>query len=403
MLLDQEDNPYVQSESKTILRKVMPARWLLRWLAMFGLLAFVGLAFSIATYVSNLSGERPLTVFSALVLQLMHFLIWAAMCPAFIWLDQRVRAVERRWWQIIVFHVLAGIVFSVIQIAIFGWLFWTLLDLTVFNYSSLRELYWSVAPARIVLGIVIYKIIVTTNYALDYYDKYNAEKHRTALLEAYLAQSQLQALKMQLQPHFLFNTLNSISSLVLDEPKAAVQMIARLGDFLRLTIENNGTQEVSLERELEFLKCYLEIQQVRFRDRLKVKIEIEPQALDARVPNLILQPIVENAIKHGIALQAAAGQIQIKAGFEDDKLKVQVSNDGPCRNGNGHQKKNRIHSTALATGQGVGIANTRERLRQLYQDQFQLELTTFDEGGAVCVMEIPVVAAVDNMAGVKNG
>ncbi len=391
MLLNQADNPDMQSASKPKSVARMPLRWLVRWLAMFALLAFVGLSFSIAVYVSNLSAERPLTFFSALVSQLMHFLVWAAMCPAFIWLDQRVRAVERRWWQIIVFHILAGVLFSEIQIAIFGFLFWLLLDWTVFTYPSLMALYIAVAPARIVLGIVIYKIIVTTNYALDYYDKYNAEKHRSALLEAHLAQSQLQALRMQLQPHFLFNTLNSISSLALEEPKAAVQMIARLGDFLRLTIENNGTQEVSLERELEFLKCYLEIQQVRFRDRLKVKIEIEPDALDVQVPNLILQPLVENAIKHGIARRTAAGQIQIKAELDGEKLKVKISNDGPRQSVNGYQKHNGIDSIEPAHGQGVGIANTRERLRQLYHHQFQLELITFEEGGAVCKLEIPLI------------
>src|SRR2546421_197058 len=119
-----------------------------------------------------------------------------------------------------------------------------------------------------------------------------------------ITQAQLQALKMQLQPHFLFNTLNSISTLLDEDVEAADEMLARLGDFLRLTLENTGAQEVTLQEELEFLRCYLEIERVRFQDRLTVELTIEPDTLDARVPNLILQPIVENAIRHGVVARA---------------------------------------------------------------------------------------------------
>jgi LytS/YehU family sensor histidine kinase len=136
---------------------------------------------------------------------------------------------------------------------------------------------------------------------------------------------------MQLHPHFLFNTLHSISSLQLEDVGAAQKMTARLGDFLRLTLENAGVQEVSLRREIEFLKCYLDIEQVRFGRRLTTVIEIEPEALEMRVPNLILQPLVENAIRHGITPNPAPGMISIIAKRERDRIKVVICDNGGGR------------------------------------------------------------------------
>jgi LytS/YehU family sensor histidine kinase len=155
-------------------------------------------------------------------------------------------------------------------------------------------------------------------------------------------------------------------------------MIARLGDFLRKTIDNNGTQEVSLQDELEFLRCYLEIEQVRFRDRLQVTYETEPAALRGKVPNLILQPIVENAIKHGIAPTMEAGRIQVRARCREDWLEVQVENDGPQTGGRGATLR-----------EGVGMGNTRERLHQLYQESFRLSLDPRPQGGAVITLRLP--------------
>src|SRR5262249_28489116 len=143
-----------------------------------------------------------------------------------------------------------------------------------------------------------------------------------------VTEAQLQALKMQLHPHFLFNTLNSISALLDEDVDAADQMLARLGDFLRLTLENSGAQRVTLQEELEFLRCYLEIERVRFEDRLTINMHIDPEALDARVPNLILQPIVENAIRHGIVSRIAPGQIDISAKRLRDTLQLQVRDNG---------------------------------------------------------------------------
>ncbi len=346
-------------------------QFLLRWAAMTALLTLVGLLFSLNVWLSS---TRP-PAWSAIFLnQMLPFLVWAALCPAVMWLNQ-LR--PHGWPRVVAFHLAATVLFSLLQITLYGLAYHALLSLFAPGSATLAAVYQAVFP-RILLGVVVYKIIVTTNYALDYYEKFRAEQQRAALLEAHLAQAQLQALKMQLQPHFLFNTLNSISSLVLDDQRAAVRMISRLGDFLRLTVENNGMQQVSLERELDFLKCYLEIQQVRFHDRLRVTLDVEPAALTAQVPNLILQPLVENAIKYGIAPRADAGHIGIRATLAHDTLQVEVRNDGPPM------------TNEASTRKGVGLANTRERLRQLYQERFRLDLQTLADGGAVCTLAIPL-------------
>jgi LytS/YehU family sensor histidine kinase len=183
-------------------------------------------------------------------------------------------------------------------------------------------------------------------------------------------------LKTQLQPHFLFNTLHSISSLNYDDPKAANRMLARLSSLLRLTLEKDSAQEVSLKEELEFLQHYLEIEQIRLGDRLTIKMDIAPETLDARVPNLLLQPIVENAIRHGIAPYSTPGQISIAARRDTHSLCLEVSDNGPGLAGK-------------SVGSGVGLPNTRERLYQLYAKDARLELANRENGGLVVRVLLP--------------
>ena len=230
-------------------------------------------------------------------------------------------------------------------------------------------------------GMLIYWVILLINYTFDYYRRFQEGEVKASRLEAQLAQAELQALKMQLQPHFLFNTLHSISALLHKDVNAADTMIARLGDFLRLTLENAGTQEVSLQEEIEFLRCYLEIERMRFRDRLTVHINIEPAVFGARVPNLILQPIVENAIRHGIAPRSRPGRIEIYARRQDSILQVQITDDGPGLPVNGNSKG--------ILKEGVGLANTQARLQQIYGKAHRLDLANAPMGGLTVTLEIP--------------
>jgi two-component system LytT family sensor kinase len=188
-----------------------------------------------------------------------------------------------------------------------------------------------------------------------------------------------------LHPHFLFNTLNSVSALLHQDVEAADRMVARLGAFLRLTLENSGAQLTTLRQELEFLRLYLDIERVRFKDRLRVGIEMEnagPALLNARVPNLIMQPLVENAIRHGVAKQYAPGQINVRALIRDGRLQIEIADNGPgiaARNG-----------AAPAFKEGVGLSNTRARLEQLYGDAYLLAFKNDEPRGLIVTLEIPL-------------
>jgi LytS/YehU family sensor histidine kinase len=222
--------------------------------------------------------------------------------------------------------------------------------------------------------LLLYAAIVLAVQAFDTHQRSEQEELRALDLEKKLAEAKLQALKMQLHPHFLFNTLHSISALLYKDIHGAEEMIARLMKFLAMTLENNAPQVVTLQKELEFLQCYLEIETVRFQDRLSIKMEIDSNALEAKVPNLITQPIVENAIRHGIATKAGAGRIVIRATSGDGRLKIEVNDNGPG---------------FTQVKEGLGLRNTRARLQHLYGDEHRLEFSNDTNGGLTVTLEIP--------------
>ncbi|BDU77839.1 sensor histidine kinase [Mesoterricola sediminis] len=207
------------------------------------------------------------------------------------------------------------------------------------------------------------------------YREMRRQELEKAQLESRLAEARNQNLVAQFQPHFLFNALNSISSLVHADPEAADRMIARLGDLLRISLETGPGQEVSLERELALVDSYLAIEKVRFQDRLEVQVEVPAALARARVPRFVLQPLVENAIRHGIAPRARSGRINIRAAAAGDQLALEVRDDGAGFDG---------------TREGIGLRNTRERLRMLYHDQQSFEIFSLPDKGTVIILRIPL-------------
>jgi sensor histidine kinase YesM len=242
-------------------------------------------------------------------------------------------------------------------------------------------------------GMGVYLLITFLTYAYSYYQRYRQGELRASQLEAQLSQAQLQALKMQLHPHFLFNTLHSISALLHRDTESARKMITRLGDFLRLTLENSGTQEVTLKQEIEFLRCYLEIEQIRFQDRLTTHVFVDPDALDTRVPNLILQPIVENAIRHGVAPRSTPGEIEIRAKQEDGFLRIRIRDNGPGL------PMNRTVDSLFK--KGLGLTNTQTRLDRLYGADHRFAIANDPAGGLAVTLEIPLIR--ENGASSGNG
>ena len=224
-----------------------------------------------------------------------------------------------------------------------------------------------------------YLDVILVGHAIYFARDSRAQAVRRSRLETRLAEAQLQVLRLQLHPHFLFNTLHTISALMHKDLKAADRMLALLGDLLRDSFEKVGAQEVSLKQELGFLERYLEIERTRFRDRLTVVVSVEPETLDAEVPNLLLQPLVENAIRHGVGRRHSPGRIEILAARRSEVLELRIRDDGPGISGEAE--------TALRAG--VGLANTAARLQQLYPDAHRFDLGNRPQGGFEVALEIP--------------
>ena len=230
-------------------------------------------------------------------------------------------------------------------------------------------------------GIVIYWAIIFVGKGLEYFRGFNNEKIRVAELSSKLSEAQLSALKMQIHPHFLFNTLNSIVGLIQEDRDAAETMTTKLSDFLRMTLQSSNEPIVTLKQEFHFLQTYLDIEKVRFQERLSTKFVCDESVLSAKVPNLILQPLVENSIKHGISHLKENGKIKISAVGKEKRLILKVEDNG------NHSEKNQNNSLIAKTG--VGLTNTEARLRQIYNDDFSFKFTSNKEKGTSVTINIP--------------
>ena len=342
----------------------------------------VGLFFFTQGLTQKLFSRDPTPWWHYLVGWLVGVYTSACLTPAILWLGRRFPIERRNWPRRLALHLLLSIAFSFVQLA---WESAILPHIGIF--PSVMKGFVGTFFVLFMLGfhgnITTYFTILGIQYGFRYYRKYQ-ERQREALrlelraaeLQSQLMRAQLSALKMQLQPHFLFNTLNAIMVLVRQQKgRQAEEMVARLSDLLRCVLEDVEAQEVPLRRELEYLKLYLSIEQVRFQDRLQVEVSADTAILDAAVPHMGLQPIVENAIRHGIGRSSAAGRIQIIASRANETLEIKVQDDGP--------------GLSPIAGRGIGLANTRARLEQLYGDTAQLTMENGAPGGAVATMILP--------------
>ncbi|MDQ6653523.1 MAG: histidine kinase [Acidobacteriota bacterium] len=357
--------------------------WRRRWVRLaliWGIWTFIGIVFTLQGYFTSYRSERPVTLTDSLYLQMTWSYLWALATPFVLWAATKLPIERNNWIRSSLLHIPISIVLSVILTAlghVFNWLYWGLSMGRPFSFERMGRF----VVANFSEGIGIYLLIALTSYAFNYYQRYREGQVRTLQLEAQLSHAQLQALKMQLHPHFLFNTLHSISALLNKDTEAARKMITRLGDFLRLTLENSGSQEVTLKQEMEFLSCYLEIERIRFQNRLVTRINVAQQTLEARVPNLILQPIVENAIRHGIAPRSTPGLIEIEAKHRNGTLRIQVRDNGPGLSG--HRTSENLFK------KGLGLANTETRLERLYGAAHLFDLRNNPDGGLIVTLEIP--------------
>ena len=347
-----------------------------RWSGAFLFWTLVGLAFGTQLYLTYLKLGNPVSWRFALGRALGDWYVVAALSVPALWLARRFRIEGEPWHWRVVLHVAGSGLFSL------GWMLLraALEAVQAHQAPAPMNFLWSLQHAlveRFFFNVLIYWAIVSVSHAFHFYRRSTERELRTVELEKSLADARWQALQMQLNPHFLFNTLHAIGALMRKDVDAAERMLVRLSDLLRAVLDRAGTQEVPLRREVAFLRSYLEIEQTRFGDRLQVRLELPENTLDALVPNLLLQPLVENSIKHGLSPRARAGWVEIGARREGARLRLWVRDNGAGRPGLGP-----LHD-------GVGLGNTRARLFQLYPGAHQFEAAALEPEGFLATVEIP--------------
>jgi hypothetical protein len=341
---------------------------------------------AIVVYIRMLEDGGAASWVQALMIAAPFWYLWALLTPLVLLLGRRFRLEGERLWPNVAVHALiAGLIGGV---HIFLDRIATQAIGAGESTDTLLQGMRHFAEAYFPFEYLIYWAILGAGYLIDYQDRYRTSALRAAYLEAQLAQAHLQALKVQLQPHFLFNTLHAISALMDEDAETARRMLVRLGDLLRLTLETQSIQEVPLQQELECMELYLDIERVRFSEHLDVQMIVEPEVIDAMVPNLILQPLIENAVRYGIAPLQHGGRITVTARRQKDMLSLQVINDG-LGDGDSQQEDHSGRRT------GVGLANVRSRLVELYGRQHEFRTFRPDNGGFGVELVVPFqIAAV---------
>jgi signal transduction histidine kinase len=308
------------------------------------------------------------------ILNFTWWYLWALMAPVVIWLAQHFQVARGGLLLAIVVHIPAAIVFSFMHIAGMQGVHWWLARYSGHDYG-----WWPQVERAAFLYLdwemMTYWAVVGLSHALLYYRESREREVRAAQLETRLVAAQLQTLQQQLHPHFLFNTLHAISSLMHRDVNAADRVLVQLSDLLRITLEHLGQQEVPLGAELDALEKYVDIERTRFADRLVVRFDIQPDTLDTLVPSLLLQPLVENAIKYGVARKSGPGHIDISARRDGDKLRLEVRDDGIGLTGD----------ALTAMHKGIGVSTTRARLQHLFGADYRFEFHRLTQGLAVVV------------------
>jgi two-component system LytT family sensor kinase len=366
-------------------------RPLLVWALSFGFWSFVTVVLGVTTFLFKLAAGMPARFVVELAVQTSQMFAFALFTPLVLLLATRFPFQSTNWGRPLLVHTAGAVAFVLGHVMLRGvtpyasWDFqargWvSALDGSLAqgfhpNWRAFESLLISSAAEDI---LFVYAPIVLIAHAVSYHRRFRQGEHRKAQLESQLATARLEALKSQLQPHFLFNTLHSISSLMLTDVAAADQMMSLLSDLLRMSLAGSS-QITTLGDELQFVNTYLQIERIRFEERLKVVLDIEPDTLDALVPRLLLQPLVENAVRHGVSRLPSGGQIRIASHRDGRHLVVRVIDNGPGLD----------DSECLPQTSGLGLQATQERLRTLYAGEQQMDIRDAGEGGVEVFLRIP--------------
>ncbi len=357
----------------------MRHRRIINWGLIISAWTLVGLFFATQHYLFQVRRGAPSASWSQSLLNtLPDWYLWALFFPCVFWLARRYRIDRHQFLPALAVHVPIGMLMALVHLVLATSVLLALESLrgkpyhfhTLITYIEWNFLLWFHWNA------LTYMALVALCHALEYYHRFEERQRVAVTLEALVTQAQLQALKSQLRPHFLFNSLNAVAELVHEDPDAAEEMILSLSDLLRRSLDV-ASQEVPLSEELDFVRAYLEIEQLRFQDRLRVDWRIEPRAQEMLVPNLILQPLVENAVRYGT--HRGVGHIELSAVLRGDLLELEVRDHGPGFSDNGRKVR----------GNGLGLINAHQRLDRLYGPPSGLQVGNAPGGGAYVTVMLP--------------
>jgi two-component system LytT family sensor kinase len=343
------------------------------WVALWSL---IGLAIASEIYLSSNFLGRSITWSEAISDSLEDWYVYGALSLPVVWLARRYPPERGSRWVTAAIHLAAALLFSLAYVLV-RTLVGEVDSRIAGESASFGEIFHPLFVRTIPFNLLVYGVILAMSHALEYYRKYHERTVQTLELEKHLTEARLQALLHQLKPHFLFNTLNGIASLMHSDVDDADRMLVRLSELLRITMSHTGAPQTSLREEVAFIERYLDIEKIRFRNRLEVSIAVDPDAIDAQVPSLILQPMVENAMHHGIEPNSRTGRIEVKGSRREDKLILSISDNGTGMPEGGFAR------------QGIGVANTRARLAELYGADQKFEMANRPEGGLCVSITIP--------------
>ena len=352
-----------------------------RWLGVWLFATILAVYFCTQTYwAQRYAGNVSASWAAAFYWNLVEFYLWALFSPLVFWLCRKFHHERKGWIRTLSLHLIFGILLSLFHCLLdaVGHCVWQALHHEPFLFWPA---YYGTVVYRLQIDVFLYSVLVGFWHAFDYHRKFQERRLKTVELEASLAQAQLLALKMQIQPHFLFNTLQAVAELVHVDIDAAEDVTLKLSDLLRRTLKSGAAQIISLEEEIEFLKIYLAIEQVRLKERLNVDLKIDPDTLTAAIPPLLLQPLVENAVRHGIAPIPGKGTVSVRSHRNNDTLILEIHDTGPGING----------EASFSVNGGIGLKNTRARLQTFYGPNHKCEL--INNGGLTVRISLPYTAA----------
>lgn len=354
---------------------------ILRWTVIYiGIWVVLGVLSAVEVYIGQLLWDKPITWAVAFRRSFKEVFAYGICMLGVLWLCRRVSFQPGRRVQWFLVHMLGALVFSVSLVGFVSWLESGERSVQTGEILTFEYIFNKLLVSYSLSLIFKYWIVVFGCLGWHYYKAYRERERQAAVLATELVQARLHALRMQINPHFLFNTLNTISSLVHENPEAADRMIVRLSELLRRTLDHGENQEVELREEIRFLKSYLEIEQMRFPDRLSVTFDIDARADQLLVPHLILQPLVENALHHGLLNREEGGRIEVTARVVDNqRLELRVRD-----NGFGLPPQE-----VAQAREGIGLKNVRSRLAALYGNEHTFELRNAEGGGVEAYISIP--------------